>query len=87
MGENQLISKSRFLPVSGYVYLFAQNIVQSTLYNVQHSLFDARDIKKKIKTHLFLQEFSQIYGNVSISFSGPFYPSRVGHMGTGNKSL
>ena len=63
-----------FLTVSGYVYCFAPYIVQSTLYSEQHSLFDARD------THPFLQEFSQIYGSVSMSFSGPFYPSRVVHI-------
>ena len=36
--------------------------------------------KVQKQTHLFLQEFSQIYGNVSISFSGPFYPSMMVHI-------
>ena len=36
-----------FLTVSGYVYFFVPNIVQSTLFSEQHSLFDARDINKK----------------------------------------
>ena len=42
-----------FLTVSGYVYFFAPNIVQSTLYSEQHSLFDVRDINKTKHTYFY----------------------------------
>ena len=64
-----------FLTVSGYVYCFVPNIVQSTLYSERHALFDA--INKSKHTYFYK---SQIYGSVSISFIGPFYLSRVVHI-------
>ena len=42
-----------FLTVSGYVYFFVPNIVQSTLYSEQHSSFDARDINKSKHTYFY----------------------------------
>ena len=58
---------------------FLPQILSNQLCIANNSLFDARDINKP-KKYLFLQEFSQIYGSVSISFSGPVYPSRVVHI-------
>ena len=69
-----------FLTVSGYVYFFAPNIVQSIFYSEQSSLFDARDINKSKHTYFYKSSVTFIYSGVSISFSGPFYPRRVVHI-------
>ena len=64
--------------LSGYVYLLPQ--ILSSQFCIANNTLIWCQRHKQIKTHLFLREFSQIYGSVSISFSGPFYPSRVVHI-------
>ena len=41
------------LTPSGDVYVFVPNIVQSTLFSEQHSLFDARDNNKSNQTYFY----------------------------------
>ena len=60
------------LTVSDDVYIFVPNIVQSTLFSEQHSLFDARVNSKSNQTYFY--EFNQIYDSVSISFQWSILP-------------
>ena len=63
-GGNQLISKSR-----NYVFWPCLNMctfLPQILSSQRTALFFWCQRHKQIKTHIFLQEFSQIYGSVSI---------------------
>ena len=82
MGKNQLISKPRYLvclTLSGDVYFFVPNIVQSTLFSEQLSLFDPRDNNKSNQTYFYKSSVRFTTASAFL-FSGPFYPIRVGHI-------
>ena len=67
------------LTLSGDVYFFVPNIVQSTLFSEQLSLFDARGNNESNQTYLFKSSI-RFTTATAFLFSGPFYPTRVGHI-------
>ena len=67
------------LTLSGDVYFFVPNIVQSTLFSEQHSLCDARDIKKSNQTY-FYKNSVRFTTALAFLFSGAFNPTRMDHI-------
>ena len=64
------------LTLSGDVYCFVPNIVKSTLFSEQLSLFDPRDNNKSNQTY-FYKSSVRFTTATAFLFSGSFYPSRV----------
>ena len=64
------------LTLSGDVYFFVPNIVKTTLFSEQLSLFDPRDNNKSNQTY-FYKSSVRFMTATAVLFSGPFYPSRV----------
>ena len=79
-----------FLTVSGYVYFFAPNIVESTLYSKQHSLFDARHINESKHTYFYKSSvrFTAMSAFLLVvhftQYGGPYCPKDMGPKFWGN---
>ena len=67
------------LTLSGDVYFFVPDIVQSNLFSKQHSLFAARDNNKSKQTYFYKSSVTFTTASAFL-FSGPFYPTRVYHI-------
>ena len=65
-----------YLTLSGDVYCFVPNIVKSTLFSEQLSLFDPR-VNNKSNQIYFYKSSVRFTTVTAFLFSGPFYPSRV----------
>ena len=61
------------------MYFFIPDIVQSTLFSKQHSLFEARDNNKSNKTYFYKGSVRFTTASAFL-FSGPLYPTKVDHI-------
>ena len=75
-GVNSFQNHEIMLTLSGDVYFFVPNIVHSTLFSEQHSLFDPRDNNKSNQTYFYKNSVRFTTASAFL-VSGPFYPTRV----------